>query len=43
MGRRHDALSRPAAKRELAVAEERWLELEGKREALEAAGRESAS
>jgi ATP-binding cassette subfamily F protein uup len=32
-----------AAKRELAAAEERWLELEGKREALEAAGRESAS
>ena len=31
------------AKRELAAAEERWLELEGKREALEAAGRESAS
>ena len=31
------------AKRELAAAEERWLELEGKREALEATGRESAS
>src|SRR5215472_3530072 len=31
------------AKRELAAAEERWLELEGKREALDAAGRESAS
>jgi ATP-binding cassette subfamily F protein uup len=31
------------AKQELAAAEERWLELEGKREALEAAGRESAS